>query len=311
MLQALSVDQTTEDKGWNHHLGQRPITPVGTAFGLRIMQLIDSSPSLFHSDEILETLWRHRTSDGCWRSLSQLETGRPEATASAVLALVDHKDWMRARAMRAPFEQLLEPGRDPALWTHVWSMALVLPALSTIAPESDLLQVLARALEDAAVRNSRGRILYWTRLSRHAGHDEPSPAHTARVLLAMQHCRKATDGRLGTPPDELEAALGWLLAQPRWDNLYEEIRRPYGTGRAEVLTNRHYTSAWVVRALLEFGIDPMHRRIRSTVAELYRTHDEGLWDWVAPDGRSVRRPGWATLDALRALKAYVLRGSQC
>jgi hypothetical protein len=131
------------------------------------------------------------------------------------------------------------------------------------------------------------------------------------VLLAMQHCRKATDRRLGTPPDELEAALGWLLAQPRWDNLYEEIRRPYGTGRAEVLTNRHYTSAWVVRALLEFGIDPMHRRIRSTVAELYRTHDEGLWDWVAPDGRSVRRPGWATLDALRALKAYVLRGSQC
>jgi hypothetical protein len=312
MLQALSVDQTTGDRGWNHHLGQPPITPVGTAFGLRIMQLIDSSPSLFHSDEILDTLWRHRTRDNCWRSQSQIPTGRPEATASAVLALADHKDWTRARKVREPFERLLEPGRDPALWTYVWSMALVLPALSTIAPDSDLLEVLARALDDAAVRNSRGRILYWTRLSRHAGHDaEPSPAHTARVLLAMQHCRKATDRRLGTPPEELEAALGWLLAQPRWDNLYEEIRRPIGTGDAEVLTNRHYTSAWVVRALLEFGIDPMHRRIRSTVAELYRTHDEGLWDWVAPAGRRVRRPGWVTLDALRALKAYVLRGSQC
>jgi hypothetical protein len=314
LLLAMSVDQGSGDKGWNHHLGLPPITPVGTAFGLRIMQLVDSSPSLFQSDEILKTLWqqRHRASDGCWRSMSQQPTGRPEATASVLLALADQKDWKRARAVRAPFERLLEPGRDPALWTYTWSMALALPALSTIAPDSGLLEVLARALDDAAVRDSRGRILYWTRFSRHAGRDaDPSPAHTARVLLAMQHCRKATDRRLGTPPDELEAALHWLLGQPRWDNLYEEIRRPTGAGRGEILTNRHFTSAWVVRALLEYGIDPMHRRIRSTVADLYRSHDEGLWDWVAPDGTPVRRPGWATLDALRALRAYVLRGSQC
>jgi hypothetical protein len=311
MMEAMSIDQTTGQKGWNHHLGLPPITPVGTAFGLRIMHLIDSSFSLFHSDEILETLWRHRTSDGCWRSQSQQPTGRPEATATVLLALCDQEDWTRARAVRKPFEQLLEPGRDPALWTYVWSMALAVPALSTIAPDSDLLEVLVRALEDAAVRDGRGRILYWTRLSRHAGKEvEPSPAHTARVLLAMQHCREATDRRLGTPPEELETPLRWLLGQPRWDNLYEEIRRPTGTGRAEVLTNRHHTPAWAVRAILEYGVDPMHGRIRSTVGELYKGHDNGLWDWAAPDGRRVRRPGWATLDALRALEAYVFRASQ-
>jgi hypothetical protein len=313
MMQAMSVDETTGEKGWNHHLGLRPITPVGTAFGLRIMHLIDSSFSLFHSDEILETLWRHRTSDGCWRSQSQQPTGRPEATASVVLALCDQEDWTRARAVREPFERLLEPGHDPVLWTYVWSMALAVPALSTIAPDSHLLEVLVRALEDAAIRDGRGRILYWTPLSRHAETDresEPSPGHTARVLMAMQHCRSATDRRLGTPPEELETALNWLLAQPRWDNHYEEIRRPIGTGLAEVLTNRHYTSAWAVRALLEYGIDPMHGRVRSTIGELYRAHTDGLWDWTAPNGHPIRSPGWATLDALRALEAYVFRASQ-
>jgi hypothetical protein len=308
MLEALSVDQTTGERGWNHHLGLPPITPVGTAFGLRILRLVESSPSLFHSDEILDTLWRHRTRDGCWRSQSQLPTGRPEATASVLLALADHKDWTRARAVREPFERLLEPGRDPALWTYVSSMALVLPALSTIAPDSDLLEVLVRALDEAAVRDGRGRILYWTRLSRPAGHDaEPSPAHTARVLLAMQHCRAATERRLGAPPEELEASVQWLLAQPRWDNLYEEVRRPISTRDAEVLTVRHYTSAWVVRALLEYGVNSTHKRIQSTIRDVYMGHELGLWDWVAPDGQRIRRPGWATLDALRALQSFTLR----
>jgi hypothetical protein len=311
MMEAMSVDQATGDKGWNHHLGLRPITPVGTAFGLRIMRMAGSSFSLFRSEEILETLWRHRTDDGCWRSQSQLQTGRPEATATVLLALCDQEDRTRARAVREPFERLLEPGRDPALWTYVWSMALAMPALSTVAPDSPLLEVLVRALEDAAVRDGRGRILYWTRYSRQAGFDAaPSPAHTARVMLAMQHCRRATDRALGTPPEELETAVRWLLNEPRWDNLYEQIRRPIGADRSEVLENRHFTRAWVVRALLEFGVDPMHHRIRSTVGELYLSHQQGLWNWNLPDQPDIVGPGWATLDALRALDAYVVRASR-
>jgi hypothetical protein len=63
------------------------------------------------------------------------------------------------------------------------------PPQSPRALDSSLLEVLVRALEDAAVRDGHGRILYWTRFSRHADLDaEPSPALTARVPLAMQHC---------------------------------------------------------------------------------------------------------------------------
>jgi hypothetical protein len=311
MMEAMSVDETTGEKGWNHHLGLRPITDAGSAFGLRIMHIIDSSFSLFRSDDIVETLWRHRLPDGCWRSQSQLPTARPEATASVVLALCDQGDWERAQTVRSPFERLLDPAHDPALWSHVWSMGMVLPALATLAPDSPLLEQLITALERAAVRDHRGRILCWTPRTPDADPDAlPSPGHTARVMLAMQHCRQATDRRLGIPAEDLDAALRWLRQHPRWDNLYEEVRRPIGVDRFEVLAVRHFTRAWVVRALLELGVDPQDRRIRSTIADIYANHDQGLWDWNPPGGPSIRRPAWATLDALRALEAYVLRASQ-
>jgi hypothetical protein len=102
----------------------------------------------------------------------------------------------------------------------------------------------------------------------------------------------------------------WLLGQPRWENLYEEIRRPIGADRSEVLTVRHFTRAWVVRALLEFGVDPGYKRIRATVGELYTSHEKGLWDWNLPGQAKIRRPGWATFDALRGLESYVLRAGQ-
>jgi hypothetical protein len=311
MMEAMSFDEATGDKGWSHHLGLRQISPVGTAFGLRIMRLVDWRFSLFRSDEILETIWRQRLPDGCWRSMSQLPTGRPEATSAVLLAFCEQEDWARAREVHPSFERLLEPGRDPALWTYVSSLALAVPALSTIAPESPLLGLLVQSLEDSAVRDDRGRIVFWTPYSRQAGLEgEPSAAHTARVLLALQHLRDATDRRLGLPMEELAAAVRWLLAQPRWENLHEELRRPIGADRSEVLTIRHFTRAWVVRALLEFGIDPEHERIRATIREIYTSHDQGLWNWNLPGGHKIPRPGWATFDALRALESYVLRAGQ-
>jgi hypothetical protein len=228
-----------------------------------------------------------------------------------VLALCDQDEWERAQSVAEPFERLVAPDHDPALWSHVWSLAMVLPALATLAPESPLLAELVAALEQAAIRDREGRILGWAPRTAEADPARVlSPVHTARVLLAIQHCRQATDRRLGLPEEELGVAVRRLLEHPHWDNCYEEIRRPIGVDRFEVLAIRHFTRAWVVRALLEFGVDPLNPRVRSTVAELYRGHDRGLWDWAPPGAPSIRRPAWATLDALRALEAYALRASQ-
>ena len=311
MMDTMRVDEATGAKGWNHNLGLPPITALGTAFGLRIMRIVSFRFSLFRRDEALDTVWRARLDDGWWHCQSQLPTGRPEATAWALLALCEQDDWARAGQALAPFKRLLQPGYDPALWSHVLSLTLVVPTLSTLDPESRLLRRLTTALEAAAVRDDSGKMLYWTPRT-HPGDPEavPSPAHTARALLALQHCRLATDRRLGPPPDELATAVRWLLEGPAWDNLYEEIRRPIGVNRFEVLGVRHFTRALAVRALLEFGVDPMHQRIRSTIGELYAEHEQGLWNWNLPGQPSIMRPVWATLDALRALGTYVHRASR-
>jgi len=65
-----------------------------------------------------------------------------------------------------------------------------------------------------------------------------------------------------------------------------------------------------VRALLEFDIDPGNERIGATIGELYERQEDGLWDWSLPDGPTIRRPVWATMDALRALAAYTQRAAR-
>lgn len=313
MLQALSVDTERGDKGWNHSLGLPQITIVSTSFGLRIMRLIRDDFSLFRSREVVETLWRRQLEGGCWTSSSQRKTARPEATASVLLALCSEGEWGRARQVAPAFERLLEPYRDEALWGHVWSMALAVPALSTLAPRSPTLELLVKELEQAAISDAKGRILGWSRFTRR--HPQfrketgPSVAHTARVLLALRHCYEATDRRLATPPEELQSSVQWLLAEPHWDNVLEEIERPLDTVRSEILIARHFTRAWAARALLEFQVHPHDDRIRSTVGAIYASQEDGLWDWNLPDKPRIRRPIWATLDALRLLTTYAMRAS--
>jgi hypothetical protein len=313
MLQSLSVDTERGDKGWNHILGLPQITIVSTSFGLRIMQLVSDDFSLFRSREVVETLWRRQLPGGCWTSSSQRQAARPEATASVLLALCSEGEWGRARQVAPVFERLLDPYRDEALWGHVWSMALAVPALSTLIPDSPTLALLIKELERAALADGSGNILGWGRFTRrHRLFDEetgPSAAHTARVLLALRHCHEATDRRLAPPPEALQSSVQWLLDEPRWHNLLEEIERPLDTVRSEILIARHFTAAWAARALLEFGVHPSNDRIRSTVGAVYASQEDGLWDWSLPDRPRIRRPIWATLDALRLLTTYALRAS--
>jgi hypothetical protein len=314
MTEAMSVDAASGDKGWSHNLNLRPITAVSTAIGLRIVRLVAADFSLFRRDEILETLWRKQLPTGCWTSASQLNVARPEATSIILLAICNEGDWERARAVRASFEAMLEPFRDKALWQHIWCLALTVPALSTLDPDSEVLAQLVKTLEEAAIRDRRERIIGWGRFSRmHPAFDdqtEPSAALTARALLALQHCREATEGRLGAAPGELESAVRWLLREPNWQNTVEEIERPLGGSHSEKLLVRHFTGAWVVRALLEFDLDPDNERIGATIRELYTSHREGLWDWSLPGKPSITRPTWATLDALRALETYTRRATR-
>jgi hypothetical protein len=314
MVESISIDAASGDKGWNHNLNLRPVTAVSTAIGLRIVRLVAADFSPFRRDEILESLWRRQLPGGLWTSASQLNVARPEATSIILLAVCNEGDWERAMAVRARFEALLEPFRDQALWQHVWSMALAVPALSTLNPNSEILAQLVKTLEEAAIREKGKRIIGWGRFSRmHSAFNDqvvPSAALTARVLLALRHCREATNGRLGPTAVELEDAVRWLLREPNWENTVEDIERPLGGNHSEKLLVRHFTGPWVVRALLEFDVDPDNERIGDTVHNIYTSHRDGLWDWSMPGGPTITCPTWATLDALRALETYAYRAAR-
>lgn len=310
MLRTLRVDVNTGWKGWNRNLEVPGVTAFATATGLRIMRIVGDEFSPFRSKELVETLWGMQVADGVWSYTTQVPTGRPEATAAVLLALWLYDDWERITGVVPGFEHILQPQNDDMLWRHVFSLASAAPALATVAPTSKTLEALVDTLRDSA-RHDEDGMFCWTRLTcQDPGFRTkavPSAAHTARTVLALLHCFQATDGRVGVPPDRLEPATQWLLRHPDWSDTLEHIHRPYGKGtqaRSEDLATRHCTSAWVVRALLELDADPTDQRIVSSIAELYRSHRDGLWDWGA-----IRAPVWATLDALRALQSFSQRVS--
>ena len=168
-----------------------------------------------------------------------------------LLALADHKDWTRVRVLRAP-SALLEP---PVI--RSWDLVGAWPWLRRCPPSPPTRPArgIAPSVEDAPGSLRPGRILYWTRFSRQLT-TTPTPHQRTRAG-SPGHADAAVHRRTGRDrTEELETALHWLLCQPRWDNLYEEIRRPIGPG-GRGAAQSHYTSSWVVRALLYLVIDPM------------------------------------------------------
>jgi A-macroglobulin complement component len=309
LLQTLHVDEDGA-LGWNHHLGLAPVTPVATAFGLRIMNLVKDDFSLYRPGDILDSLWEMQLPQGGWTAKSQFPTARPEATAFVLLAMCICGDWARAQspATLERFQEILQPDYDHVLWRRVYSLAVTIPALALLSPQSALLAKLVEALEEAAVVDRNSGTLYWTRLTRIDSAFDPAATSvplTARAVLALDHCYQLTNRALGWPTDRLRPALSWL-SQVEWPNEIEEIIREADAYRPDKLTVWHFSSAWAARALLELGHDPTDPRLRSVIGAIYKSHDGGVWDWQSRE-RKIDRPIWATLDALRGLTAYSLR----
>jgi hypothetical protein len=275
--------------------------------GLRIMRVVGDDFDIFKNHDLIETIWRLRRPDGCWAFTSQAPVGRPEATAMALLTLRMYDRWEYIAQTAEQFQRILVRSSDPMLWRHVQSLSMTIPALATVAPDCETLKELVDVLWSAARLDERDGTMHWTRLTRldpAFNAAVPSAAHTARAALALLHCFRATDGKLGLSPLDLQPAANWLLDHRDWSNIEEMIHRPFGQSRTEEVRLRHFTGAWSVRALLELDIDPTHERIVSTIVRIYDSHRQGVWDWG-----KIQRPVWATLDALRALETYALRAS--
>jgi hypothetical protein len=121
----------------------------------------------------------------------------------------------------------------------------------------------------------------------------PSVAHTARAVRVLASVQAV---RPSSPVQEaLEQATAWLLEQRDLHNAYEATERGL-----EMVHIRHFTAAWVVKALVSAGVPSTHPAVSNALAQVWRSYGgdaAALWAWDNGD-----LPIWMTFDAIEALK---------
>jgi hypothetical protein len=97
--------------------------------------------------------------------------------------------------------------------------------------------------------------------------------------------------------EAVEEAGAWLAEGQSLDNTSELIDRQL-EDRVEYLYERHFTAAWVVKALVSLGFPATHPAVATAVGRVWQDYhrETALWRWSNGD-----LPVWLTFDAVEAL----------
>jgi len=278
--------------GWPPDLRVLPgeATAASTAFGIRTMLLLEDGLAA-DLVPVAESLRKMAFTAGGYAGREQ-SGPRPEATAAVLNAL-------RRTAATEDFDaHMAQMERDlgdfekcrPFILTTMLETSLLLN------PGTTLVEVLVDSL--LAARRPYGDRLLWPEKAEPLLIDPaPSAAHTARavrVLAGVQAIHPADPVR-----EALEQAVAWLIEQPHLHNAYEVVERPVD-GRPEPVHVRHFTAAWVVKALVSAGVPASHPAVGKAVARIWESYggdSAALWAWDNGD-----LPIWMTFDAIEALR---------
>lgn len=287
---SLTRDADGAPQGWPRDLRQLGVgvSHVSTAFGLRAMLLLEDSLAA-DLVPVATRLSAGASPTGGYAARSQREP-RPEATATVLLALQridgtaplrEHLDTMRKNI--GEFER-----------TRPYILTTMLETSRQLDPDSELTATLIRDLLDA--RRPYGDLLLWPeKVEPLLVSPAPSIAHTARAVRALAQVeRPAPEMRAA-----LEQAAAWLAGQRDLGNVSEIIDRPLDDGRIEQHYIRHFTAAWVVKALVSVGLPASHPAVNTAIGWIWSSYNEpaALWNWNNGD-----LPIWMTHDAIDALR---------
>ncbi|WP_223777547.1 hypothetical protein [Streptomyces sp. 135] len=218
----------------------------------------------------------------------------------------------------AAFTAELEPsgfGRTHVVTTVLRGLLRAAPHAPDVARLRD--ELVDRTITDPAREHRR----CWGAVLRGPA-TRPSPVHTAQAVVALDRAARVLDEDANIRAAR-EDGVRWLLSCPQplheacvdLTNTQEEVRRPHpvDSWRQEVLFVRHFTAAWMVRALLTPGAwrvavddgreEQWRALLASAVGSVWSQQDDGIWNW---DGHDLGRPLWMTYQGLSALRAHAV-----
>jgi hypothetical protein len=293
----LARDADGRPTGWPRDLRElrelpSRATAAATAYGIKTMLLLEDGLSA-DLIPVAENLRKMALPAGGYAGQEQ-SGPRPEATAAVVNALRrisgtedldDHVAQLEAGL--GDFEKC-----RPFILTTMLETSLLLK------PGSRLVESLIDSL--LAARRPYGNFLLWPEKAEPLLIDpSPSAAHTARAVRALASVHAASPEVRETLDQALDQAVAWLLEQRDLRNAYEVIERPV-LGRLEPVHVRHFTAAWIVKALVSAGVPTAHPAVSNAVAQIWDSYGgdtAALWAWDNGD-----LPIWMTFDAVEALK---------
>jgi hypothetical protein len=299
--------------GWQHFFheagqrGERP-TAIGTCYGLKSMLLLGVMDARFRQPRVVETLWRLQMPTGGWSARTQSTVGRPEVTAWVLSALLQAgRDEERVSTAVQRCIELLDPVADPVGWERTSVVATTLSFLARMAPPTPFSGRLRERLLSGMIRDPEHGLRCWgERLL--AGTSEerviPSVPHTARAIIALRHTDHTDHGT----DRAIDEAVRWLITRHDLANQTEHMRRDLPEFRRESLVVKHFTAAWVARALRAVEEDRYEgsgELLGEAVERVYHAQRDGIWEWD-----NKEQPIWMTYQGIVTLRLRALRTSR-
>jgi hypothetical protein len=299
-------------RGWPHDLrkGSHPHTALATSYALKALLLIDGFLTADLKD-VVERLGNAGVKPGGYKARSQKEP-RPEGTAAVLSTLhrIDGTGTLHQAGGTADLEKRLAAVKEslgPFERTRPFILSTILETSAQLGYDPDLTRSLTADL--LAARQEFSPLLLWPEKSeKELFAPFPSVAHTARAIRALAVAQAArAPGQERTALDDeaaeaMDQAAAWLAEQNDLGNVSEVIDRQTDDGDESSYV-RHFTAAWVVKALVSVGLPASHPSVSGAVAQIWNYYDPqlALWKWTNGD-----LPVWMTLDAVEALRLAAL-----
>lgn len=278
-------------QGWPHELrrGSGPATALATAYGVKAMLVLEEhlAPELIPIAEHLRSM----ASPGGGFAARTQQAGRPEVTAVVLDALHNVEG---VANLDDEIAIMVENNIGAFEKNRPYVLSTVLESIVKLQPEGPFTKAVAEDL--LAARKKYGQRLLWPEKA-----DEDliapaaSPVHTARAVRALAQVQAARPS--AEIAEAIEQAAEWLVDRPDLAEVSENIERPLGE-TIEPLYIRHFTAAWVVKALVSVGLPASHPTVSTAVGRIWRSYSDSaaLWTW-----RNGDVPIWMTYDAINAV----------